>query len=140
MRGPFPIAALNRALVTSLIPAEPTENAYRAALSYRDGLIEAWEKLAGGFDAVLLPSAAAEAPPGSLDDQDGAPAALGSLLGLPAINIPLFLSAGGLPLGCQLLAARDADVAALAIAGELALAFSPEPSQSTRSGECRCRH
>ena len=125
MREPFHLAALNRALVTSLTPAEPAENAYRAALSYRDGLIEAWERLAGGFDAVLLPSAAAEAPSGTLDDQDGAPAALGSLLGLPAISMPLFLSVGGLPLGCQLLAARDADDTALAIAGELALAFSP---------------
>lgn len=136
MREPFSIAALNRALVTSLTPAEPAENAYRAALSYRVGLIKAWERLAGGFDAILLPSAAAIAPPGALDDQDAAPAALGSLLGLPAISIPLFLSAGGLPLGCQLLAARDADVAALAIAGELALAFSPERSPSASSGEC----
>jgi len=125
MRRPFPIASLNRALVTSLTPAEPPGNAYLAALSYRDGLIEAWERLAGGFDAVLLPSAAAEAPSGSLDDQDPTPAALGSLLGLPAINIPLFVSAGGLPLGCQLLAARNADVAALAIAGELAVALAP---------------
>lgn len=129
-RRQFPITSLDNALVASLMPAEPSEDAYRTALSFRDRLAEAWVRLTAGFGAVLLPSAAAEAPPGSLDDQDPAPAALGSLLGLPAVNIPLFTSPCGMPLGCQLLARRNADVAALQIAGRLAEALSPDRESS----------
>lgn len=122
----FRMESLDSALVRSLTPPEPPETAYRAALLYRDRLIETWETLAGGFDAVLLPSTTAEAPPGALDDQDSAPSALGSLLGLPTINMPLFLSAAGLPLGCQLLGGRNADAVTLGIARELAEVFTAE--------------
>ena len=90
-------------------PAEPPQDAYRSALSFRDRLAEVWDRLTAGFGAVLLPSAAAEAPLGSLDDQDPAPAALGSLLGLPAVNIPLFTSRGGMPLGARPRSVRVAD-------------------------------
>jgi aspartyl-tRNA(Asn)/glutamyl-tRNA(Gln) amidotransferase subunit A len=121
-----PLASLDGGLLASLLPQAPREKAYRAALAFRDGLAAAWSRLTAGFDAVLLPSAAAEALFGSLDAQDPAPAALGSLLGLPAVNIPLFASRGGLPLGCQLLGRRDGDVAALRAAEWLATALSAE--------------
>jgi Asp-tRNA(Asn)/Glu-tRNA(Gln) amidotransferase A subunit family amidase len=112
------------------MPPAPGEDAYRAALAFRDGLAVAWDELTAGFDAVLLPSAAAEAPVGNLDDQDPAPAALGSLLGLPAVNIPLFASRSGMPLGCQLLGRRNGDIAALRMAARLADALLPDSHRS----------
>jgi Asp-tRNA(Asn)/Glu-tRNA(Gln) amidotransferase A subunit family amidase len=119
-KGRHPLASLDRALVASHAPARPAEQAYRTALAFRGRLANAWGRLTAECDAVLLPSSVADAPVGLLDDQDPAPAALGSLLGLPAVNIPLFTSAGGLPLGCQLLGKQGADMDTLQLAIRLA--------------------
>ncbi|MGE0210690.1 MAG: amidase family protein [Parvibaculaceae bacterium] len=115
-----PIASLDMRLIAALAPARPDEQAYRGALQFGERLTQAWDRAVADFDAVLLPSAADEAPAGPLDDQDPAPAALGSLLGLPAVNVPIFTSRSGLPLGCQLLGRRKADLTAVALAARLA--------------------
>ncbi len=118
--GQVQIPGLDGGPVAALLPLKPSEGQYRAALSFQDHLVETWGRLTDGIDAVLLPAAAAQAPLGLLDDQDPAPAALGSLLGLPTVNIPLFTSQSGLPIGCQLLARKNADLDALRIADRLA--------------------
>lgn len=116
----LPIASLDRRLIAALAPAKPAEQTYRDALRFGERLALAWDRATADFDAVLLPSAADEAPAGPLDDQDPAPAALGSFLGLPAVNIPLLTSKSGLPIGCQLLGRRGDDMTAIALAERLA--------------------
>lgn len=125
-----PIASLDRALIASLAPPMPSEQAYRDALRFGERLAQAWDRATADFDAVLLPSAAAEAPAGPLDDQDPAPAALGSLLGLPAVNVPLFTSKSGLPLGCQLLGRNGADMTVIGLAAGLASQVAGQPDDA----------
>ncbi|HEY5637180.1 MAG TPA: amidase [Burkholderiales bacterium] len=61
------------------------------------------------FDAVLTPSAAGTAPAGLDSTGDPAFCTLWTLLGAPAINLPLMHGANGLPLGAQLVGAPGND-------------------------------
>lgn len=81
---------------------------YLAALSARDALTTELADLLTGYDAVLTPSAPGEAP---AVDTTGDPAfnTIWSLLGMPAVTLPLFAGASGLPIGVQLVAARNDD-------------------------------
>jgi Asp-tRNA(Asn)/Glu-tRNA(Gln) amidotransferase A subunit family amidase len=112
-------APLDPAVIGPLVPPDPGKDAYESALEHARLLAGTWDGLMAGFDACLLPSAVAAAPRGPLDDQDASPAALGSLLGLPTVGMPLFTTAEGLPLGCQLLARRGGDSAALRLSAEV---------------------
>jgi Asp-tRNA(Asn)/Glu-tRNA(Gln) amidotransferase A subunit family amidase len=70
-------------------------------------------------DVLMLPSAPGPAPRGL--DSTGSPVfcSLASLLGLPAISLPLFTDDSGLPLGVQLVARRGQDQTLLQAAGWL---------------------
>jgi Asp-tRNA(Asn)/Glu-tRNA(Gln) amidotransferase A subunit family amidase len=70
----------------------------------------------GRFDALLVPSAPAGAPPGLDATGDPSCCTLASLLGAPAITLPIGLDARGLPLGAQLVARPGADAALLRVA------------------------
>ena len=65
------------------------------------------------FDALCAPSAPGPAPEGLGTTGDPSCCTLASLLGFPAITLPVGRSAGGLPLGMQLvgLAGDDDDAA-----------------------------
>ncbi|RZJ20149.1 MAG: amidase [Haliea sp.] len=67
------------------------------------------DALFGGCDVVMLPSAPGAAPQGL--GSTGSPmfCSLASMLGLPALSLPLFTDPTGLPLGVQLLARRGQD-------------------------------
>jgi amidase len=70
----------------------------------------------GGFDALISAPAPGDAPRGL--DHTGNPGwcTLASLLGVPAIALPVASSLAGLPLGVQLIAAANCDDALLSIA------------------------
>lgn len=70
----------------------------------------------GHFDALLVPSAPGAAPRGLHATGDPACCTLASLLGAPALSLPVGLNAARLPLGAQLVAAPGADEALLAVA------------------------
>jgi Asp-tRNA(Asn)/Glu-tRNA(Gln) amidotransferase A subunit family amidase len=72
------------------------------------------------YDAILTPAAHGTAPVGL--DSTGEPTfnSMWTLLGLPAISLPLLQGANGLPLGVQLVGARDADARLLRTARWLA--------------------
>jgi Asp-tRNA(Asn)/Glu-tRNA(Gln) amidotransferase A subunit family amidase len=61
------------------------------------------------YDAILTPAADGTAPAGL--DSTGEPTfcTLWTMLGLPAISLPLLQGVGGLPLGVQLVGPRHAD-------------------------------
>ena len=76
----------------------------------------------GKSDVLIMPACAGEAPDTSTTG-DPVFNRLASLLGLPAITIPIKLGPSGLPLGLQLIARRHEDEALLIAANALADRF-----------------
>jgi len=83
--------------------------AYQQALArariLNDGFGEIFERC----DAILTPSAPGTAPKGLGSTGDPSFCTLWTLLGTPAINLPLMRGESGLPLGVQLFGPRDGD-------------------------------
>ena len=61
------------------------------------------------YDAILTPAAPGTAPKGLASTGDPMFATLWTLCGMPAVSIPLMEGENGLPLGVQLVGARDGD-------------------------------
>jgi Asp-tRNA(Asn)/Glu-tRNA(Gln) amidotransferase A subunit family amidase len=86
------------------------------ALDYQRAMADA-EQLAEGlrelfeqrYDALLTPAALGAAPRGLASTGDPALCTLWTLCGMPALSLPLLQGSGGLPIGVQLVGARDAD-------------------------------
>jgi Asp-tRNA(Asn)/Glu-tRNA(Gln) amidotransferase A subunit family amidase len=94
---------------------------YRRDLRERDERRTAYHALAADFDACITLAASGAAPIGLGSTGDPTFAAPASLLGVPAISLPL-LEDDGLPLGLQLLGCADHDAALYSTAaGVLAL-------------------
>jgi Asp-tRNA(Asn)/Glu-tRNA(Gln) amidotransferase A subunit family amidase len=82
---------------------------YDEALEATAGLRRTFSELIDGFDAMLTPPARGEAP--ATLEETGSPAfcTIWTLLGVPAITIPVALGPAGLPLGLQIVGASLAD-------------------------------
>jgi Asp-tRNA(Asn)/Glu-tRNA(Gln) amidotransferase A subunit family amidase len=89
---------------------------YRRDIMERERRRAVYQALAAEFDACLTLSAPGAAPVGLASTGDPAFVIPGSMLGVPAITLPV-LQDGGLPLGLQLLGFADADAALLSTAG-----------------------
>jgi Asp-tRNA(Asn)/Glu-tRNA(Gln) amidotransferase A subunit family amidase len=61
------------------------------------------------YDAILTPPALGTAPKGLESTGDPAFCVLWTLLGMPAVTLPLMQGANGLPLGVQLVGRRGYD-------------------------------
>ena len=118
--------ALNAALDEGA--AMPRDN-YDAACRRREDAIAAFTAWLEGFDAVISPPTRGAAPAGLESTGDPACCTLWTLLGFPAISIPIGLAAEGLPLGLQLSAPQGADDRLLGVAAwcEARLTFAPLP-------------
>jgi Asp-tRNA(Asn)/Glu-tRNA(Gln) amidotransferase A subunit family amidase len=81
-----------------------------------DGFAEIFER----FDAIVTPPAAGTAPKGLGSTGDPAFCTLWTLLGTPAVTLPLMKGANGLPLGVQLVGPRHGDARLLRTARWLA--------------------
>jgi Asp-tRNA(Asn)/Glu-tRNA(Gln) amidotransferase A subunit family amidase len=80
---------------------------YRAAMSARERLLDAFALLLdGGYAAVLTVPAAGEAPAGLETTGDPAFCTLWTLLCAPVITLPTGLGPRGLPLGLQIVGRR----------------------------------
>ena len=92
------------------------DGAYRAALLLQETLRAEFADYMVSFDALITPPAPGEAP--ATLEQTGSPAfcTIWSLLGVPAITVPVDLGPHGLPLGLQIVAAYREESAALAVA------------------------
>ena len=88
---------------------------YHEAMAARDRAIAHFTELLADFDAVLAPSAPAAAPRGLATTGDPSCCTLWSLLGFPALNLPVGMQ-GALPIGLQLAAPRGHDDRLLAVA------------------------
>jgi Asp-tRNA(Asn)/Glu-tRNA(Gln) amidotransferase A subunit family amidase len=82
---------------------------YLTAIDWRDVLYAGLEKVFERYDAIITPAAPGEAPAGL--DSTGNPAFCTpwTLLGMPAVSLPLMQGPNGLPLGVQLVGPRGND-------------------------------
>jgi Asp-tRNA(Asn)/Glu-tRNA(Gln) amidotransferase A subunit family amidase len=110
----------------ALVPA----GALLRAQGVRRLLWQRWDPYLRGFDAVIVPAAAGAAPQGLASTGDPALNAPWTLLGVPAIAIPITVTEVGLPLGMQLVAPFGEDARLLRAAAwcERALGFSERPA------------
>ena len=92
----------------------------RAALDQAAALRPRFDAAAGGFDAVMTPSAPGEAPVGLASTGDSIFNGLWTLLHVPCISLPGLTGPHGVPVGIQLIGARYADARLLAVAQTVA--------------------
>src|SRR5262249_20385218 len=85
-----------------------TSDDYRALLHWRDGLRATFDDVLRDADAVVTLSAPGKAPAGLTGTGDATFTVPSSLLGAPAVSLPV-LSDDGLPLGLQLIGGRHRD-------------------------------
>ena len=90
-----------------------TANQYHEALHRLRETRSTLEARMKGFDIILTPSAAGEAPAGLHHTGDSTFNRIWSALGWPAIHLPTDWSAGGLPVGVQLVGGLGEDEALL---------------------------
>ena len=93
-----------------------TASAYETALVARERARRAAADWLGGFDAIAAPPAPSAAPAGLDSTGDPACCTLWSLLGYPALTLPIARTATGLPFGLQLAAGEGDDGRLLALA------------------------
>ncbi len=84
---------------------------YAAALAAREAAIAAFAEWLDGFDAIIAPPAPGPAPEGLDSTGDPSCCTLWSLIGFPALTLPIGLAGNGLPLGMQLAAPAGATIA-----------------------------
>lgn len=106
-RGSERLAEQTRALVEHGRQISATD--YLAAMDWRETLYAGLEEVFERYDVILTPAVAGEAPPGLENTGSAAFNVLWSLLGVPAITLPLLSGANGLPVGVQLIGPRGDD-------------------------------
>lgn len=82
---------------------------YQVALARIPLLVEGFDEIFERCDAIVTPAAAGPAPKGLASTGDPAFCTLWTLLGMPALSLPLMQGANGLPLGVQLVGPRYGD-------------------------------
>lgn len=89
---------------------------YRGALAATHELRRDFPRVVSGYDALITPPAPGEAP--ATLEETGSPAfcTIWTLLGVPAITIPVGLGARGLPIGLQIVGRAGEDDRTLAVA------------------------
>jgi Asp-tRNA(Asn)/Glu-tRNA(Gln) amidotransferase A subunit family amidase len=92
-----------------------TADDYRKALQRRQEIRDQYAQVAAGFDGFLLLGATGAAPVGLSSTGDTTMNIPASLLGTPAITLPL-LSDDGMPLGLQLIGRKDEDAPLMGVA------------------------
>jgi Asp-tRNA(Asn)/Glu-tRNA(Gln) amidotransferase A subunit family amidase len=93
---------------------------YQVALARIPLLQEGFGEIFGRYDAIVTPAAAGTAPKGLASTGDPSFCTLWTLLGMPALSLPLMRGANGLPLGVQLVGPRHGDARLLRTARWLA--------------------
>ena len=107
---------LSEAMLQRLAEAEAMTLAdYRAALAERAALRQVYAELARDCDACVTLSASGPAPLGLQSTGNPVFAAPSSLLGTPAVSLPLF-AVDGMPVGLQAMGFEQCDAALFGVA------------------------
>lgn len=96
-----------------------TDEAYAAAKALAAQAVLEVQALMGEADALLVPAAPGEAPPGLAATGDPVFSRVWTLLGLPCVNVPGLLGPGSLPVGLQLVGRPRDERKLLAVAQSL---------------------
>ncbi|NQV45073.1 MAG: amidase [Rhodospirillales bacterium] len=83
--------------------------AYHQAVEQQATMDSILDELFHTYDALITPSVPGEAPVGLNDTGDPAFCTIWTFCGVPALNIPLFEGENGMPLGTQLVGAKNDD-------------------------------
>ncbi|MCA0919804.1 amidase [Pseudooceanicola nanhaiensis] len=102
--------------------APACQQTYAADIAQRAAIRAEHDVLMQGYDALITLGATGAAPVGLGWTGDPSMNVPASLLGAPALSLPLLADAG-LPLGLQLVGRRDGDAALFAVAGGVLAAF-----------------
>ncbi len=89
---------------------------YDASVEARRRAIAFFTRSLDGYDAILAPSAPSAAPAGLTSTGDPSCCTLWSLLGFPAISLPVGLNTDKLPIGLQIASPAGSDDRLLAVA------------------------
>lgn len=92
---------------------------YLAALDWREVLYAGLDEIFERADAILCPAAPGPAPEGLSTTGDAIFNGLWTYVGTPAVTLPAFTAENGLPMGVQLVGARDNDARLLRTANWL---------------------
>ncbi len=98
---------------------------YESALGQREAIVDAFDAWAAEYDAVLTPAAPAEAP-SRTGTGDPRFCTTWSLVGAPAVALPTGLGPAGLPVGVQLVGAREGDRRLLDVARTVELLLAQQ--------------
>ena len=113
------VSKLSKIMQRRLAESEAlTLDDYRAALIERDRIRALYAGLAASYDGCITLSAPGGAPKGLKSTGSAAFAVPSSLLGVPALSLPLF-DTNGMPLGLQVLGFFNEDARAFALSGWL---------------------
>ncbi len=119
-------AGLSKMMLDRLALAESMSiQDYRRALAERGYIRAVYARLSSFADAAITLSAIGAAPVGLHSTGNPIFAVAGSLLGVPAVSLPL-LSDEGLPLGLQVIGFEQQDAALIGVAAWLRDALQPE--------------
>ncbi|PLZ02125.1 amidase [Burkholderia sp. WAC0059] len=109
------------AATTSAVMEQGWRVPFEDYLGYREttrAARAAFDAIARTFDAILVPAAPGEAPPIAATG-DPVFNRMWSLLGVPALTLPVGTGPNGLPIGVQLVSRYDGDLALLDVARQL---------------------
>jgi Asp-tRNA(Asn)/Glu-tRNA(Gln) amidotransferase A subunit family amidase len=105
---------------------------YLAALDLRHSLAERLNHMFSQFNAIMTPAAPGVAPIGHGSTGNPAFCSLWTLVGLPSMSLPLLEGEGGMPLGVQLVGARNDDFRLFRTAKWLAEKTAPKGKKRAR--------
>ena len=88
---------------------------YEHALDRQQELSDAAAAATEGFDALIMPTVAGEAPPLGVEEKPDA-CLIWTLCGMPSMSLPMLTGPSGLPMGVQLVGARYGDYTLLYVA------------------------
>ena len=116
-KNPERLNAITRARVEAGrgISASAAEGAMARVERQRARLAELFQD----YDALVTLAAPGEAPLGLSSTGNAVFSAIWTLMGVPAISLPMLEGEQGLPIGVQIIGAKDEDARLLAIAGEI---------------------
>ena len=89
---------------------------YKAAMARREAAVASFTTWFDGYDAIIAPAAPGPAPEGLGSTGDPSCCTLWSLVGFPALALPIGLAGNGLPLGMQLATPAGYDDRLLSVA------------------------
>jgi len=116
-RRPDALKTVTRARVRAGLSID--KRALKRALARAEEQKQRLRQVFQDYDALLTLAAPGEAPVGLSSTGDAVFSAIWTLMGVPVVTLPMLEGENGMPIGVQIIGARDADAKLLADAGRI---------------------